>query len=297
VGVERSMLGAELASRRDEAAQELLGRVGSESAPSEAGEIAELVASAQAGDPGAREELINRFLPFINFLARRYHADRLDHLDLVQEGCVGVLRALARYEPARGVPFAAYATWWIRQALQEVRSDFIRPLRLPPKALRQLAHLKSEHERVYAREHREPSTRELAERASLGLDQTEALLAADATTRSLDEPVVAGEGEIGALGELLTDPVSADAYEDVLDAIAGSQLRALLARLTEQERDIVNARFGFDRPAEKLVEVGERLGVSAERVRQIEARALTKLRRSGVERPAERPISSSRPTA
>ena len=176
-------------------------------------------------------------------------------MDLLQEGCAGLLRALRRYDPDRGVPFAAYATWWIRQALQEARSDFVRPLRLPPKALRQLAQLKSEHQRVYATEHRQPGPRELAERTHIGLDQVEALLAADRQPRSVEEPVAGAEAEVGTLGDLLADPLSDDAYEEVLDAIAGEQLRSLLGRLTDREREVVSARFGFDRPAEKLVKV------------------------------------------
>jgi RNA polymerase primary sigma factor len=86
------------------------------------------------------------------------------------------------------------------------------------------------------------------------------------------------DGEVGTLGDLLEDPLSAAAYEDVVDAVAGQQLRTLLSRLTEREREVVRARFGFDSPAEKLSEVGERIGVSAERVRQIEERALARLR-------------------
>jgi RNA polymerase sigma factor (sigma-70 family) len=266
---------------RDAAARALVREAGSGAEPAADDALAAVVRRAQAGDAAAREELIGRFLPFVSALARRHRADGLEHVDLVQEGCVGLLRALARFDPTRGVPFPGYATWWIRQAVQEARSDFVRPFRLPPKALRQLARLKSEHERVYARERREPDTRELAERADVELGQAEALLAAEARTRSLDEPVLGTEGEVGTLGDLLADPVSADAYEEVLDALAGEQLRALLGRLTERERDVVAARFGFGRPPERLVEVGERLGVSAERVRQIEDRALAKLRRSG----------------
>ena len=90
------------------------------------------------------------------------------------------------------------------------------------------------------------------------------------------------EDELGSLGDLLDDPLSAAAYEEVLDGIAGEQVRALLGRLTERERDIVDARFGFDGPPEKLSEIGERLGVSAERVRQLEERALAKLRRGDI---------------
>ena len=274
---ERDALRESVTRRDDRGARELLARVGERdgAAPDEA---TALVARAQTGDAAARAELIERFLPLINSLARRYAAEGLEHADLVQEGCVGVLRALERFDSSRGAPFAAYASWWIRQALQEARSDFVRPLRLPPDALRQLARLKSEHDRVYAFERRDASAGELAERTSTDLAQVEALLAADKRTRSLSEPVEAVEGETGSLGDLLEDPVSADAYDEVLDAIAGQQLRALLGRLTERERDIVNARFGFDRPGEKLIDVAERLGISAERVRQLEERALVKLR-------------------
>jgi RNA polymerase primary sigma factor len=240
-----------------------------------------LAARAQRGDVRAREELIERLLPTIGSLARSYRAEGLDHADLVQEGIVGLLRALVRYEPARGTPFRAWAAWWIRQALQEARSDFVRPLRLPPAALRQLAKLKAEHERIYAREHRDAKVDELAARVNVDRGQAEALLRADRRPRSLDEPVEGAEGEVGTLGDLLADPLSADDYEEVLDSIAGEQLRALLTRLTERERAIVDARFGFGRPSERLAEIGDRLGISAERVRQLEERALAKLRRAG----------------
>jgi RNA polymerase sigma factor (sigma-70 family) len=243
-----------------------------------ADEADELARRAQAGDASSQEQLIQRLLPLIEFTARRYRTEGLEHADLLQEGIVGLLRALQRYDPSRGVPFAAYATWWVRQSLQEARSDFIRPMRLPPKALRQLSQLKSEHQRLYQGERRSAGVAELAERTSIELRQAEALVAADARARSLDEPIDNLEGELGTLGDLLEDPLSAAAYEEVIDAVAGRQLRALLSRLTDRERDVVNARFGFDAPVEKLGEVGERLGVSAERVRQIEERALAKLR-------------------
>jgi RNA polymerase sigma factor (sigma-70 family) len=238
----------------------------------------EVVRRAQAGDPQAREELIDRLLPLVNSIARGYRAAGLERGDLVQEGCVGVLRALQRFDPSRGVPFSVYAALWIRQALQELRSDFLRPVRLPPKALRQLAQLKSAHYRIYADEHRDASLAELSTLTGIDLDQVEALLRADAGARSSDEPIGGLEGEIGTLGDLLEDPLSNDQYEEALDGIAGQQLRALLGHLTDRERDVIDSRFGFERPVEKLNVIGSRLGISAERVRQIEERALAKMR-------------------
>jgi len=277
---------AERLERRDDAALgDLLERAsedpeGAEAAAAADGETPDLVRRAQAGDAAAREQLIGRLLPLISSLARRFRTEGLDQTDLIQEGVVGLLRALERYEPERGVPFAAYATWWIRQALQEARSDFIRPFRLPPKALRQLSQLKSEHQRIYQAERRSAGIGELAERTNLDLEQARALAAADARVRSLDEPVEGGEGEVGSLGDLLEDPLSAEVYEQVVESVAGAQLRALLARLTDRERHVVRARFGFGGAPQRLAEIGEQLGVSAERVRQIEERALAKLRQA-----------------
>jgi RNA polymerase sigma factor (sigma-70 family) len=271
----------ELAGRteaRDDAAAEELWDEAESSLVASGDEADELARRAQAGDDSAREELIRRLLPLVHSTARRYRTEGLEQADLLQEGIVGLLRALQRFDPGRGVPFAAFATWWIRQSLQEARSDFMRPMRLPPKALRQLSQLKTEHQRIYQGERRSAKIGELADRTNIELGQAEALLTADARPRSLEEPVENTGGEIGTMGDLLEDPLSAAAYEDVVDAVAGEQLRALLSRLTEREREVVQARFGLEVPTEKLTEIGERLGVSAERVRQIEERALAKLR-------------------
>ena len=239
-----------------------------------------LAVRAQGGDSAAREQLIELLLPLVSSYARRFPTEGLEQTDLLQEGVVGVLRALDRYQPDLGVPFAAFATWWIRRSLQDARSDFMRPFRIPPKALRQLSQLKSEHQRIYASERRSASVAELAGRVEIDFEQARALTAADAHVRSLDETIDGSDGEIGSLGDLLADPLSSAAYEEVIDSVAGEQLRALLTRLTHREHAVVRARFGFDGDAERLVDIGERLGLSAERVRQIEDRALAKLRQN-----------------
>jgi RNA polymerase primary sigma factor len=242
-------------------------------------EDTKLALAARQGDADARERLILRLVPLITTIGRAFRVEGLEFEDVVQEGALGVLRALQRYDPALGTPFGQYAALWIRQSLQELRSDFMRPLRLPPRALRQLAQLKSEHNRIWASQHREPTLTELAEQTGVDRGQVDALIRADLQGRLLSEPVVGIEGEIGVLGDMIEDPLALDVYEHVLDSIAGQQARELLGRLNDRERELVDARFGFgDREPELLAEIGERLGLSVERIRQIEQRALTKMR-------------------
>src|SRR5256714_13150904 len=216
VAVKRELAGRAEGHGSDAAAKELWNEAESSRAVS-GDEADELARRAQAGDAGAREELIPRLLPLVHATARRYQSEGLEQADLLQEGIVGLLRALQRVDPARGVPFAAFATWWIRQSLQEARSDFIRPMRLPPKAIRQLSQLKSEHQRIYQDERRSAKIGELAERTNIEIAQAEALLTAEARPRSLDEPIENTEGELGTMGDLLEDPLSAAADKDVVD--------------------------------------------------------------------------------
>jgi RNA polymerase sigma factor (sigma-70 family) len=245
------------------------------------GEVgADLVYRAKAGDTGAREELINRLLPLVVRLARPYQTPGLEWEDLIQEGAIGLLRALASFDPEIGVPFPAYAVWWVRYGLQDLRGQFIRPLRLPPKALRRLAALKEAQERIYRQDQRNAGADELGRTVGLSLGDTEALLRADRRCRSLEESIEEG-AEVGTLGELLADPLSEEAYEEVLSSVQADQLRALLTHLSGREQEVLAARYGLEgREEETLREVGDRLGISAERVRQLENRALAKLRQS-----------------
>lgn len=241
-----------------------------------------LVTAAQAGDRRAREELVEAFLPLIARVARVYRgSETITRLELMQEGVVGLLRALERYDPELQVPFWGYASWWVRQAMQQLIAELTRPLVLSDRALRQLSQLKRAHGEYVAEHGREPTGTELADRTGLSHAQVGEMLAVERVPYSLEEPMRGSEGELGAFGELLVDPLAAHAYEQLLDHAEIEQVRALLGTLNARERMVLRARYGLDGPEQSLREVGERIGLSAERVRQIEQRALGKLRAAG----------------
>jgi RNA polymerase sigma factor (sigma-70 family) len=238
-----------------------------------------LIDAAQAGDRSAREELVEAFLPLIAGVARLYRGSRtITRLELMQEGVVGLLRAMERYDPSLGVPFWGYAAWWVRHAMQQLIAELTRPMVLSDRALRQLSQLKRAHGDYVAENGQEPSGNELAARTGLSHAQVGEMLALERAPQSMDEPVQGAEGELGAFGELLADPLAGDAYEQLLDHSEIEQIRALLGSLNARERMILRARYGLDRPEQSLRDLGERIGLSAERVRQIEQRALGKLR-------------------
>jgi RNA polymerase sigma factor (sigma-70 family) len=241
--------------------------------------LVELIGAAKGGDRDARARLIEAFLPRIASLARTYRQrTRIERVDLLQEGVVGLLRALERYDPSLGVPFWGYAVWWVRQAMQQLVSELVLPVILSDRALRQLARIKDVH-RSYVQEHgREPSAAELADGADVSREHAAELIAVDQPVRRLDEPVAADDGSLGRFGELLVDPIADDEYERVIERIEISQLRSLLSGLDDRERMVLRARYGLDGEEQTLREIGSRLGLSAERVRQIEERALGKLR-------------------
>jgi RNA polymerase sigma factor (sigma-70 family) len=246
-----------------------------------------LVRAAKDGDRRAREELVEAFLPLIAGAARMYRSSgAITRTELMQEGVVGLLRALERYDPALEVPFWGYAAWWVRQAMQQLIAELTRPMVLSDRALRHLARLKRAHGAFLQKHGREPTTRELAAATELPGHQVNELLALERPPQSLETPVSGPEGELGVFGELLVDPLAHDAYEQLLDHSEIEQVRALLGSLGDRERMILRARYGLDGPEQSLREVGERIGLSAERVRQIENRALGKLRAAAGPAPA-----------
>jgi RNA polymerase primary sigma factor len=238
----------------------------------------ELIPRAREGDAQARAQLVEAYMPMIASVARLYRlSPRVDRVELLQEGVVGLLRALERFDPARGTPFSAYSAWWVRQAMQQLVSELTRPVVLSDRALRQLAQLKDVHRRALGESGREPTAGELAAETGLDLEQIDNLLAVDRPPRSTDEPVLGDDDAVGTFGELLVDPLSQQEYERVVAAIEAEELLGLLAGLSDRERAIVRARFGLDGEERSLRDIAASLGLSAERVRQLEQRALGKL--------------------
>ena len=238
-----------------------------------------LVAEAAGGDATARDELVQAFMPAIGTLARIYrNSPGVDHGELMQEGVVGLLRALRRYQARMNTPFWAYASWWVRQAMQGLVADLTRPVALSDRALRAMARVKRARHAHLQRYMREPSCGELALATSLPLEQVETLLCLERVPRSLEEPL-GGESSSGRTAEdLLVDPVGEDEYDRIVERTWAQDVRVLTDTLDERERQVLFEHYGLDRPPQTLRQIGSHFGLSAERVRQIEEQALDGLR-------------------
>jgi RNA polymerase sigma factor (sigma-70 family) len=246
---------------------------------------------AAKNDATQRAVLVDAFAPLIASVARIYRgSDAVDRGELMQEGAVGLLRALERYDSTLDTPFWAYASWWVRQAMQQLVSELTRPVVLSDRAVRQLARIK-DAQREYMQEHgREPTPSDLAAETGVTRDQIERLIAAERKPRGLEEPINGDEGVVGSFGDLLADPRAEDAYDGVPWRMEIDELPGLLGALSEREQMVLRGRYGLGGREERtLRDLAATLGVSAERVRQIEQAALDKLRTEAEEGRARRP--------
>jgi RNA polymerase sigma factor (sigma-70 family) len=237
------------------------------------------VLRAKRGDAGARALLLEELKPLIGSIARNYRGcPAVNRSELMQEGAVGVLRALERYDPARDTPFWAYATWWVRQAMQRLVAELGQPVVLSDRALRQLARVKDARRAHLQFEGAEPSSTELATETGMSRDHVDRLIAAERTPRALDAHPAGRDETPSTYGDQLPDPVAEDQYDSVMSRQEVDSRRRRFARLSERERGVLSARFGIGCAEETLREIGGRLGLTAERVRQIEQHALGELR-------------------
>jgi RNA polymerase primary sigma factor len=239
----------------------------------------ELLLAARLDRPHARARLVESFMPLIGSVARIYaYVPAVDRAELIQEGVTGVLRALERYDPELGTPFWAYASWWVRQAMQQVVSELSRPVVLSDRALRQLARVRDAR-RVFIRTNsREPSVSELAAESELSLEQLHRLSVADRRPRGLEEPLDDESAGGATFGDSVRDPRAEEAYEELALRMAAEEIPRLLTHLNDRERRVIDARYGLRGAERTLRELGEELGISAERTRQIEQSALETMR-------------------
>jgi RNA polymerase primary sigma factor len=247
-------------------------------------ELSDLAQLAVAGDAGARDRLVARCLPMVMRVARGYAGRDVELADLVQEGVLGLLRALERFDPTRGVPFAAYAGWWLRQAMQQAIAEQSRSVRLPTHVLWDIHQLREARGQILSSQGHEASALALERELGWTPGRLEEILRAERPAVSLDAPYQGDEDTVDRLGDLIGDPLSERAYDEVLTQATGDSIRTLLSTLTERERQVLQWRIGTESEALSLRQVGRRLGMSGERVRQIEQRALAKLRSAAAHR-------------
>ncbi|MBA2286310.1 MAG: sigma-70 family RNA polymerase sigma factor [Ktedonobacteraceae bacterium] len=242
----------------------------------------ELAKRIELGDREAKKQFILANLRLVVSIAKRYVGRGLTLLDLIQEGNIGLIRAVQRYDWRRGHRFSTHATWWIRQAISRAVADKGRTIRLPVYVNTALNRIRRERQRLLQELGREPTEQELAEATGLDPNRMVELQAAPGAPVSLELPV--GEDEEQELGDVLADTESASP-EDIAttQTLKDEVQRVLESVLTPRERLVLQLRFGLGNgQAHPLEQVGRELGITRERVRQIEAGALAKLRQPPV---------------